>query len=164
MTLTLQTYSARHVHPRSSSAQLLLDLLQSEYVGLYGEPDPNPEGGLDRALTPRGDTIAIFMTNATDRRVEEPVAIAGWTHLEGTTAVLRRMYVHFRHRGKGLSRMLLTKIEKSAADHGYRRLVLETGTVQTKAIALYSSAGYSAAEPFGFYAEDPLSVFLGKDL
>ena len=47
-----------------------------------------------------------------------------------------------RHRGRGHARAVLAELERSAAAAGRRRTVLETGTRQPEAIALYTSSGY----------------------
>ena len=47
---------------------------------------------------------------------------------------------------------------------GYRRLVLETGTEQPEAIALYEREGYRPTEGFGHYADEPGSRYYAKDL
>ena len=54
--------------------------------------------------------------------------------------------------------------ERTAAEAGVEHLVLETGTAQPEAIALYRSAGYEDVPPFGFYATYDDSVSLGKAL
>ena len=147
--------------PSDSRAVHLLELLQSEYVGMYGEPDPNPEGGLERVKFPSGDVLVM------SRQGVGPIAVGGWTVLDAGAkiACLRRMYVHYNHRGQGYSRILLGALESSARKAGMTRIVLETGrTRQTTAIHLYRSAGYTEAEPFGFYRDAEDSIFLGRDL
>ena len=44
------------------------------------------------------------------------------------------------------------------------KLILETGLAQPEAIELYRTAGYVDIPAFGFYAEEELSVHLGKIL
>jgi hypothetical protein len=43
-------------------------------------------------------------------------------------------------------------------------VVLETGRAQPEAIALYASSGYEPIAPFGYYADAPGAVHLGKSL
>lgn len=43
-------------------------------------------------------------------------------------------------------------------------MVLETGTEQPEAIALYLSAGYTPVEGFGHYRWSPRSRYYGKRL
>lgn len=65
------------------------------------------------------------------------------------------MYVVPAARGHGVSRALLTGLEQAARTRGWTTLGLETGPLQTAAIALYSSAGYRPIPAFGGYAGDP---------
>ncbi len=57
------------------------------------------------------------------------------------------MFVPAGHRGRGFARAVLAELERIAAAAGRRRTVLETGTRQPEAIALYTSAGYTPVEP-----------------
>ena len=41
-------------------------------------------------------------------------------------------------------------------------MILETGTAQPEAIALYSSSGYERIPPFGYYKDEPLNRCFGK--
>jgi DNA-binding MarR family transcriptional regulator/GNAT superfamily N-acetyltransferase len=63
-------------------------------------------------------------------------------------AELKRMWVAPTARGLGLGRRLLTELERLAAEHGVRRVRLETNRNLTEAIALYRSAGYREVSPF----------------
>jgi GNAT superfamily N-acetyltransferase/dephospho-CoA kinase len=71
---------------------------------------------------------------------------------------LKRMYVRPAYRGRGLSRLVLARLEQIAAENGLRRLILETGTRQVEAIRLYRSAGYRRIPDYGPYDERSLSV------
>jgi GNAT superfamily N-acetyltransferase len=77
---------------------------------------------------------------------------------------VKRMYVVPTARRRGVSRRLLTGLEARAADLGYERLLLETGTPQPEAIALYESAGWDRIAPYGHWKDSPSSVCFGKDL
>ena len=59
---------------------------------------------------------------------------------------------------------LWAHLEASAAEAGARAVVLETGTMQPEAIALYTSSGYEPVPGFGFYKDAPLSRCFGKRL
>ena len=78
------------------------------------------------------------------------------------TAEIKRMYVMPRVRKAGVARTMLAHLERTAADAGIAALVLETGTRQPEAIALYESSGYVEIPGFGFYREAPLSRCFGK--
>jgi putative acetyltransferase len=70
---------------------------------------------------------------------------------------LKRMYVIPSYRGRGIGRAVLDGLETRARELGYHRLVLETWVRQPDAMALYTSAGYTQLEPYGFYRTLPLS-------
>ena len=65
---------------------------------------------------------------------------------------------------RGLARLVLAHLERTAAEAGVRALVLETGAAQPEAIALYTSSGYEPVPGFGYYKDAPLSRCFGKRL
>ena len=77
---------------------------------------------------------------------------------------LKRMYVIPEERGSGVGSMLLAALEAEARALGLTRLVLETGTRQVAAVALYRRAGFTDIEPYGEYISSPLSVCMAKEL
>ena len=81
-----------------------------------------------------------------------------------TFGELKRMYVSPRGRGQGVARKLLALLESRAISAGCKLLKLETGPYQHAALALYASAGYECRGPFGDYTNDPLSVFMQKNI
>ena len=94
-----------------------------------------------------------------------PIGMGGWRRYgDDGDGELKRMYVRESSRGRGVARLLLAHLERTAAAAGIRRLVLETGTAQPEAIALYRSSGYVDVPAFGHYVGEPLSVHLGRDL
>ena len=89
-----------------------------------------------------------------------PVATGAWRLRDdveafGTrrTAEVKRMYVAPAARGLGLARRMLARLEDTAADVGPEAMILETGTAQPEAMALYESSGYARIESFGHYRE-----------
>ena len=73
-------------------------------------------------------------------------AIKGYSAVE-----VKRMYTRPEHRGKGLASMVLTELEKWAAEMFYKKCVLETGKRQPEAIALYTKNGYISIPNYGQY-------------
>ena len=65
------------------------------------------------------------------------------------------MFVLPEHRGRGHARAVLAELERTAVAAGHRRTVLETGTRQPEAIALYVASGYAPIAPFGTYRDSP---------
>jgi GNAT superfamily N-acetyltransferase len=90
-----------------------------------------------------------------------PAACGGWRAHE-TDVELKRMYVSPSFRGRGLARAVLRALEQTAAKAGYHRVILETGSKQPEAIALYESSGYRRVPSFGYYKDAPGAVHLGK--
>jgi GNAT superfamily N-acetyltransferase len=142
----------------SDLAQQLVAEVQAEYVQRYGGPDDTPLSPQDFA--PPHGTFLVALAGG------EPVGSAGLRRsADAEDAVeLKRMYVRAAHRRQGHARRLLAAVEERARRAGYRRLLLETGSEQPEAVALYTSAGYAPVPPFGHYADSVHSIHLGKDL
>lgn len=70
------------------------------------------------------------------------------------------------HRRKGVAAAMLAHIIEEAKRRGYRRLSLETGSMEAfePARKLYESYGFQYGEPFADYEEDVNSVFMTKEL
>ncbi len=79
---------------------------------------------------------------------------------------IKSMHTAAAHRGKGVARGLLAHIESEARRRGYKRLSLETGSMEgfAPARALYSSFGFVECEPFGSYFLDPNSTCMTREL
>ena len=102
---------------------------------------------------------------------DEPVVSGAWrrrgdVEAFGTvdTAEVKRMYVATRVRGRGLARLMLAHLERTAEESGARAMVLETGAGQPEAIALYESSGYTRIPSFGHYQWSPLNRCFAKSL
>jgi GNAT superfamily N-acetyltransferase len=141
-------------HPDSAA---LIAEVQQEYVVRYGDIDHTPVDPAEFA-PPRGTFLVLYLD-------DRPTAMGGWrSRPAGAGAEIKRMYVSPWARGRGLSRVVLAELERTAAAAGHRALALETGPKQPEAIALYRSCGYTPVTPFGYFADDPLAVYLGKAL
>ena len=81
----------------------------------------------------------------------------------GEVKSMRTASLHLR---KGVARNLLNHIIEEARRRGYRRLSLETGSMEAFAPArkLYAGFGFTYCGPFADYAEDPYSVFMTREL
>ena len=85
----------------------------------------------------------------------------GGRHPEGTAEV-KRVYVAPGHRGRGLSRTLMSAVEDVARAAGVRHLILETGLMQPESLGLYLRMGYDPVESFGVFSDEPGSRCFGK--
>lgn len=147
-------------HP---DAVRLSERVQREYVERYGSPDLT---SMDPAQfrPPAGRYLIAYLGG-------EPVATGGWRAMDASPeghadgdAEIKRMYVAPEARGRGLARRILAALEGDAAAAGRSRMVLETGTEQPEAIALYASCGYAPVTKFGLYRDEPSSRCYGRDL
>jgi putative acetyltransferase len=77
---------------------------------------------------------------------------------------IKRMFVRPQFRGRGAAKALLAFLEGETARRGCTLLMLETGVSQPEALALYARCGYARRGPFGDYGNDPLSVFMSKQI
>lgn len=129
---------------------------QAELRERYGDDD------IGHLMT--GDGIVAMLVL---RSGGEPVACGALrdaAELGPRTGELKRMFVLPAHRGNGHSRAVLVELERIAVEHGYERLVLETGPLQPEAIGLYLSAGYAPVENYGEYVGVVDSRCFAKEL
>jgi hypothetical protein len=59
---------------------------------------------------------------------------------------------------------MLEHLESAARAAGAEVMILETGTAQPEAMALYVAAGYEPVEPFGLYRDSPRNRCYGRRL
>ena len=130
----------------------------SELLARYGVPDADPDDlQADHLAPPHGVFVVAWFDGVA-------VGCGGIRRYDDSTGEIKRMYVAPDLRRRGISRVVLEALEARAVAIGYTRLVLETGTRQPEAIALYESAGYEPIEPYGFYKSAPMSRCYAKSL
>jgi GNAT superfamily N-acetyltransferase len=149
-------------HP---DAVKLNDEVQAEYALRYGD------GGDETYLEPShfAPPNGLYLIAYDEAGV--PVATGGWRAQEANEenyrdgdAELKRMFVIEQMRGRGLARRILAALEADARAAGRTRMVLETGTEQPEAVALYLSSGYQPCEKFGYYRFHESSLCYAKKL
>jgi len=148
-------------HP---DALRLIAAVQQVYRERYGDADVTHVDPTEFAA-PQGFFVIGYVG-------AEAVACGGWrTRVSGADPELRdgdaeikRMFVVDGHRGRGYARAVLAELERTAAAAGRHRIVLETGTRQPEAIALYTSAGYQPMARFGAYRRAAGSRCFAKPL
>ena len=164
---TDDAWLVRQVPITHPDAQLLVTEVQAEYVVRYGGPDRTPLDAQEFE-PPAGAFFVVYDRSETPAR---PVATGAWRRRRDVeaygatdTAEVKRMFVTASHRGRGLGRVVLTHLEATAAATGITVMVLETGTAQPEAMALYESAGYTPIPGFGHYRWSPLNRCYAKPL
>lgn len=147
-------------HP---DAELLTAEVQQEYIRRYGDADIT-EMRAEHFAAPHGVFVVGYLDGV-------PVACGGWRakdssypYLRDGDVELKRMFVVPTARGRGLARTVLRHLEAAAGAAGRTRVVLETGTEQPEAVALYASEGYQPITKFGVYRDAPECICLGKEL
>jgi GNAT superfamily N-acetyltransferase len=153
----------RQVGYHDPDAAKLIAEVQQEYVLRYGGHDSTPVDAADFA-----PPLGLFVIGYTDGKA---VVCGGWRAHDSTEtlfadgdAEVKRMYVVPSARRRGLARLMLAELERTARAAGRRRILLETGSAQPEAIALYESEGYTAVPKFGIYRCEPGSRCYGKAL
>ena len=95
---------------------------------------------------------------------DQPVGCGCFKLFDERTVEIKRMFVLEEHRGKGISKIILSELENWAIELGFTKSVLETGKGQPEAIGLYTRLGYIQIDNFGQYAAMPNSVCFMKRL
>ncbi|WP_330339470.1 GNAT family N-acetyltransferase [Streptomyces sp. NBC_00557] len=153
---------ARFDHP---DAVKLNDEVQAEYAERYGDEGDATVLAATDFDPPNG--VYLIAYDEFDR----PVATGGWRSRdrneegnEDGDAELKRLFVVAEMRGRGLARRILAALEEDARAAGRVRMVLETGTKQPEAVALYTSSGYEPCAKFGYYRHHADSLCFAKRL
>ena len=134
----------------------LIEELQEEYVLRYGGRDDTPVDP-EQFAPPTGSFLVAS-------RHGEPVGCGGLRRHDDRQVEVKRMFVRIPFRGLGLARVLLAALEDEARGLGYERILMESGTAQPEAMALYESSGYERIPGFGYYRDSPENRCYAKDL
>ncbi|MCK1993530.1 GNAT family N-acetyltransferase [Peribacillus muralis] len=97
---------------------------------------------------------------------DELVGCGALKELDGQHGEIKSMRTSSSHLRKGVAKELIQFLLEEAKRRGYRRLSLETGSMDAfePAKRLYASVGFQYCKPFADYIEDPNSVFMTKEL
>ncbi|MET0781757.1 MAG: GNAT family N-acetyltransferase [Microbacterium sp.] len=96
----------------------------------------------------------------------ELAGIGALKTIDAERGELKSMRVDDRFRGSGVGRAILRHIVAAARERGMTSLWLETGSPEDflPAVRLYESEGFTRCGPFEGYTDDPLSVFMTREL
>ncbi|MEO6329493.1 MAG: GNAT family N-acetyltransferase [Ginsengibacter sp.] len=95
---------------------------------------------------------------------DKPVGCGCFKKFNQDTAEIKRMFIQKGHRGIGLSKKLLHKLEQWAVEKDYRHAVLETSVHFRIARSLYENNGYKIIPNYPPYERLPESVCMKKEL
>mgnify|MGYP001445962481 CR=1 FL=1 len=93
-----------------------------------------------------------------------PIGCASFKLYEDKVVEVKRVFIKKEHRGKGLSKILMSLLEKRAIEKGFDKLLLETGAALIEATHLYNSLGYVIIENYGQYKSLKESICMQKIL
>jgi putative acetyltransferase len=96
----------------------------------------------------------------------ELVGCGALKELDAQHGEIKSMRTASTHRRKGIAAKLLEHILEEARRRNYKRVSLETGSMEAFAPAhrLYARFGFTECAPFADYIEDPNSLFMTKEL
>ncbi len=97
-------------------------------------------------------------------KIKGEIASIGAVKLMDTYGELKRIYVSPEFRGRKLASGIMTVLESEIKENNLDFARLETGIHQPEALSLFKKHGYVTCRPFGDYVEDPLSIFMEKQL
>ena len=124
----------------SPTSQALIALLNSELRTRYPRSDSSYfRLDPDEVRPGRGAFLVAYVAGA-------PVACGAVRLIDSDAAEIKRMYVMPELRQRGVARRILEALEAEARELGVTRLLLETGSRQPEAIALYTKAGFVPTE------------------
>ena len=95
---------------------------------------------------------------------EEPVGCGCFRHYDASTVEIKRMFVKHNKRGLGIASGILKELEKWAKELSYQTILLETGSLQHEALALYRKRGYEDIDTFPPYIGMSDSICFRKQL
>lgn len=144
--------------PDAKDVQALIRASDEFYLGLYPAESTHLESHDDL----KRDNV-LFIGGRLDGELAVSAA-AKIMHDDGDYAEIKRVFVHDKFRGQGLSKKIMQYLETELQQRGVTVFRLETGVKQPEALNLYRKLGYVDREPFGAYRLDPLSVFMEKQV
>ena len=93
---------------------------------------------------------------------EKAIGCGSFKVYQNNIVEIKRMYVDFGDRRKGIASQILSELEDWAKELKFTKCIMETGKQQPEAIQLYKKYGYSLTSNFGFYENVENSVCFEK--
>ena len=136
-------------------------LLEEHLRNMYELSPPESVHALDLAALRRPEIT--FWTAWSEGAL---VGCGALKELDPAHGEVKSMRTASAHRRKGIGRAMLEHIIAEARARSYRRLSLETGSMDAflPARRLYESFGFTYCTPFADYTDDPNSAFMTRTL
>jgi len=138
----------------------------ADFIALVAllDADLAERDGDDHAFYNKFNSIQALRYTLVAYDANIPVGCGAIKAFDATAMEVKRMYVLPEKRGKSIATLILTTLERWAAELGYQYCVLETGKRQPEAIALYQKNGYQIIPNYGQYQGIENSVCFKKEL
>jgi putative acetyltransferase len=135
--------------------RLLVNLLDEDLIRRYPviQGEYAPLNKIDNL-----DTVVIAYQD------DEPVGCGCFRHYDASSAEVKRMFVKDNKRGLGIASGILNELEKWAKELSYQFILLETGSLQHEALALYRKKRYEDIETYHPYIGMSDSICFRKEL
>ena len=136
-------------------------LLQEHLTSMAQHSPPTSVHALDLEAL-RGSDITMWSAWNDD----ELLGCGALKELDRDHGEIKSMRTADEHQRKGTAARLLEHILQEARNRNYRRVSLETGSMEAflPAKNLYSKFGFEECGPFKDYVEDSYSIFMTKEL
>ncbi|NVK56080.1 MAG: GNAT family N-acetyltransferase [Alteromonadaceae bacterium] len=143
------------------SAGDVIMLLEEHLADMYATSPPECVHALD--VNKLKDPAITFFAGRQENLLMGCIAIK---RLSETHGEIKSMRTPSNARRTGAGKQLLAHVVRFARDAGYKKLLLETGSMAffEPARQLYLSFGFEFCRPFGDYPDDPNSCFMQKIL
>lgn len=128
------------------------------------DADLNQRYGEVQALYTPHNKVAEIQTAVVAFEEGRPVGCGCFKEHAPRTIELKRMYVIPEARGRRIAAQIVGELETWARELGHTAAVLETGTLQHEAVALYARCGYERTPNFPPYDQLPASICMKKSL
>ncbi len=141
--------------PTQAEVAVLINQLDEYQESMY-PPESNHLDSLDELSKTNVHFLAAY--------IDSKICGIGAVKVLDDYGEIKRLYVPEKFRGKGIAEDIVKELENCLIKRSIFTARLETGVRQLEAIGLYKKLGYSKIAPFGNYTEDPLSVFMEKNI
>ncbi len=142
--------------PRSDDIRELLEL-HLDFCNLHSPPEDVHALDVEGLAGPDITFLSLRVNG-------ELLAVGALKRLDAEHAELKSMHTVSAARGRGIARKMVDHLIGIARDRGFRRVSIETGSMEAfaPARALYASAGFSECGPFGDYVPSVNSTFMTR--
>lgn len=154
-----QEFELLRIRDLNDSSILSLVAKSDEYLRSLYPPESNHAEPLEALV---GEDSAFFAGY-----LDKQLVACGAVKLvndDTTYGEIKRVFVKEEQRGKRLASAVMQHLEDYLTTKGVKVARLEAGPLQPEALGLYRKLGYVERGPFGLYRNDPLSVFMEKNL